>query len=56
MNNAPIADLLFARKDLSEVIAAQEATERKHPGSCPKLGQYNDELFAVAAELKRRGL
>jgi hypothetical protein len=46
--------LLYTRKDLQEVIAAQEPGERQKPGSCKKLGQYNDELFVVAAEIYRR--
>lgn len=49
--------LLFTRSDLAEVIATQESIGRTMGYHLvPKLGQYNDELFAVCAELKRRGV
>ncbi len=49
------AELTYARKDLNEVIAVQEATVREHGAlACPKLGQYWDELSAVLGEVRRR--
>jgi hypothetical protein len=48
------AALAYARKDLNEVIAVQEKTEREFPGSCKKLGRYWDDLHAVLGEIRRR--
>jgi hypothetical protein len=49
-----VAALHYTRLDLGKVVAVQEKTEREFPGSCPKLGQYWDELHAVCGEIKRR--
>ena len=46
-------ELAFARKDLNEVIAIQEAGV-KVGMHCPKLGTYWDDLHAVLAEIRRR--
>lgn len=55
MENKTVAELLFIRRDLTLTISAQEGIVRQFGGNAaPKLGQYNDELFAVAAELKHR--
>ncbi len=56
MNTTQMTDaaLAFAAKDLLEVISVQEKTEREFPGSCAKLGQYWDELYAVLGEIKDR--
>ena len=57
MENKTVAELLFIRSDLTQVIAAQESIGRAHGyHMVPKLGQYNDELFQVAAELRARGI
>lgn len=51
------AELEYAARDIREAIEAQEPTARQYGmAAVPKLGTYYDELHAVAAELKRRGL
>jgi hypothetical protein len=54
METKTMSELHYARLDLNAVIAVQEKTEREFPGSCPKLGQYWDDLHAVLAEIRRR--
>lgn len=57
METTTTQSLIFTRSDLSEVISTQERIGRTMGYHLvPKLGQYNDELFAVCAELKRRGV
>jgi hypothetical protein len=54
IKSASTDSLLYAQKDLREVIAVQEAGERQFPGTYKKLGQYHDDLAAVDQELNRR--
>lgn len=50
----PVDGLYYLRAELGEVIGLQETMVQM--GYQPqKLGQYHDELYLVAAELKRRG-
>jgi hypothetical protein len=48
------AELLYVRSDLGTAIAASEQMARAG-FKTPKLGQYHDGLYLVAAELKDRG-
>lgn len=51
------AELRYNYRDLTEVIAAQEPTAREYGmKTVPKLGQYYDDLYSVAAEMRKRGL
>ncbi len=48
--------LAYTRKDLKAVIQVQEATVKAHgAASCPKLGEYWDDLCAVLNEMRLRG-
>lgn len=49
-----ITALHYARLDLRKTIDIQERGEREMPGTFQKLGQYWDELHAVAGEIARR--
>ena len=50
----PAETLFYVRADLGDAIDAGEQMARAGL-SVPKLGQYHDELYVVAEELKRRG-
>ena len=54
METKSMTELHYTRLDLWAVIQVQEKTVREFPGSCPKLGQYWDDLHAVLGEIKRR--
>jgi hypothetical protein len=54
IKNASTDSLLYAQRDLLEVITIQEQGERQFPGTHKKLGQYHDELGAVTREINRR--
>ena len=53
VKNRTDAELAFSRKDLREVIEAQESLI-KAGCSTPKYGEYVDELHYVNMEINRR--
>lgn len=55
MKTKTTAELFYIRHDLTQTIAVQERTGREQGYHLvPKLGAYQDELFAVLGEIKRR--